>query len=105
MTPPLRALLLLTVVSAVVIGLVPAADKEIRDEKKQPPRKAEPAAVVSIDTPLSPPTWALLERQLLQANSRACRLFYDRYFDERGYFECVERWGGDDGPDDAIENC
>src|SRR5262249_38942914 len=26
-------------------------------------------------------------------------------FDERGYLRCVERWGGDDGPDDAIENC
>src|SRR5438445_129825 len=24
--------------------------------------------------------------------------------DERGYLRCVERWGGDDGPDDAIEN-
>ena len=23
-------------------------------------------------------------------------------FDERGYLLCVERWGGDDGPDDAI---
>ena len=30
--------------------------------------------------------------------------FFDRYFDDRGYLECVERWGGDDGPDDAIEN-
>src|SRR5262249_18851555 len=34
-----------------------------------------------------------------------CREFYDRYFDERGFMLCVERWGGDDGPDDAIENC
>src|SRR5262249_56262232 len=24
---------------------------------------------------------------------------------ERGWLLCVERWGGDDGPDDAIENC
>ena len=30
---------------------------------------------------------------------------FSRYFDERGYLQCVERWGGDDGPDDAIENC
>ena len=35
---------------------------------------------------------------------RACVEFFDRYFDDRGYLECVERWGGDDGPDDAIEN-
>jgi hypothetical protein len=40
----------------------------------------------------------------LRANTAACREFFDRYFDERGYLLCVERWGGDDGPDDAIEN-
>jgi hypothetical protein len=62
-------------------------------------------AVVKIDTPLPAPAWALLQRQLLKANARACRAFYDRYFDDRGFLECVERWGGDDGPDDAIENC
>ncbi len=60
---------------------------------------------VSIDTPLSPPTWALLQRSLLDANTAACREFARRYHDERGYLRCVERWGGDDGPDDAIECC
>jgi hypothetical protein len=62
-------------------------------------------ALVVIDTPMSPPTWALLQRELLRANAAACREFFDRYFDERGWFLCVERWGGNDGPDDAIENC
>src|ERR1700746_3406650 len=60
--------------------------------------------VLRIDTPMSPPTWALLERSLLQANAAACKEFYERYFDDRGWLLCVERWGGDDGPDDAIEN-
>ena len=60
---------------------------------------------ISVQTPMSPPGWALLERQLLRANTAACREFFGRYFDERGYLLCVERWGGDDGPDDAIENC
>ncbi|MBI2809180.1 MAG: hypothetical protein HYX68_29715 [Planctomycetes bacterium] len=60
---------------------------------------------VVITTPVSPPAWALLQRQLLDANARACREFYAKYFDERGWLLCVERWGGDDGPDDAIENC
>jgi hypothetical protein len=46
----------------------------------------------------------LLERELLKANTVACQEFFDTYFDERGYLMCVERWGGDDGPDDAIEN-
>jgi hypothetical protein len=59
---------------------------------------------VEVTSPMSPPGWALLERELLRASARACREFYDHYFDDRGYLECVERWGGDDGPDDAIEN-
>ena len=59
---------------------------------------------LTIDTPVPPPHWALLERQLLKYQSQACRKFYDHYFDERGYLLCVPRWGGDDGPDDAAEN-
>jgi len=59
---------------------------------------------IRLETPMPPPSWALLERELLRANVRACEEFYARYFDDRGYLECVERWGGDDGPDDAIEN-
>ena len=61
-------------------------------------------AVVAVDSPMPPPAWAVLQRELLRANERACAEFFDRYFDDRGYLECVERWGGDDGPDDAIEN-
>jgi hypothetical protein len=57
------------------------------------------------NTPVSPPTWALLQRQLLDANVGACEEFFNKYFDEKGFLLCVERWGGDDGPDDAIENC
>lgn len=60
--------------------------------------------VIEIATPMSPPTWALLERELLRANEAACKEFYARFFDDRGWLLCVERWGGDDGPDDAIEN-
>lgn len=59
---------------------------------------------LSIESPMTPPTWALLERELLRSNAAACEEFFARYFDDRGYLECVERWGGDDGPDDAIEN-
>ena len=59
---------------------------------------------ITIDQPMSPPKWALLERELLRANTAACEEFFARYFDERGFLLCVERWGGDDGPDDAIES-
>jgi hypothetical protein len=68
-------------------------------------RAATQSAALHIDTPMIPPEWALLQRRLLQNESDACAAFYDRYFDARGYFQCVERWGADDGPDDAIENC
>lgn len=59
---------------------------------------------LTVGEPVPPPEWALLQRELLRANAVACREFFDRYFDERGFLLCVERWGGDDGPDDAIEN-
>ncbi len=68
------------------------------------PVAAQPA-VVRVQTPVSPPAWALLERELLRTSGAACEEFFAKYFDERGYLRCVERWGGDDGPDDAIENC
>jgi len=82
LVPPLAGLAVLVVTGALCAGEV----------------------TIAIDTPMPPPTWALLERELLRANTRACEEFYSRYFDDRGYLECVERWGGDDGPDDAIEN-
>jgi hypothetical protein len=65
--------------------------------------RAQP--VMHVKSPMSPPTWALLERELLKTSAAACEEFFAKYFDERGYLMCVERWGGDDGPDDAIENC
>ena len=67
------------------------------------PARAEAIPSVLLARPMPPPTWALLERELFKANAIATEAFYDRYFDERGYLLCVERWGGDDGPDDAIE--
>jgi hypothetical protein len=62
------------------------------------------APQITIQTPMSPPIWALLEREVLRASTAACEEYFAKYFDERGYLLCVPRWGGDDGPDDAIEN-
>jgi len=59
---------------------------------------------VAVETPMSLPLWALLERELLKQQTLAIQEFYRKYFNERGYLLCVPRWGGDDGPDDAAEN-
>ena len=60
-------------------------------------------ATLVIKTPMAPPAWALLERELLRFNSLACERFADKYVDERGYLLHTPRWGTLDGPDDAIE--
>ncbi|MBM3784089.1 MAG: hypothetical protein FJW30_06990 [Acidobacteria bacterium] len=59
--------------------------------------------ILKIDTPMPPPDWALAQRALLHAYSEAAEEFAAKYVDERGYLKCVERWGGNDGPDDAME--
>ncbi|MEJ7604964.1 MAG: hypothetical protein WKF37_01540 [Bryobacteraceae bacterium] len=58
---------------------------------------------ITIDTPMAPPEWALLQRELLSANSKAADRFAAKYLDERGYLLHTMRWGTLDGPDDAIE--
>jgi hypothetical protein len=63
---------------------------------------AEP--VLSVDSKMAPPAWAVLERRILDASTPALTEFYNKYYDDRGYVQCVLRWGADDGPDDAFEN-
>lgn len=60
--------------------------------------------LLEITTPMAPPDWALLERELIECQTDACQAFFDRYFDANGFLTAIERWGGNDGPDDAIEN-
>ena len=59
----------------------------------------------TINAAMDPPEWALLQRELLHAHTAACVQFFQRYFDpSNGWLETTVRFGGDDGPDDAIEN-
>ncbi len=58
---------------------------------------------IEISTPMSPPAWALLELEVLQASSMAAEELYATYNDERGYLLHTPRWGTLDGADDAIE--
>jgi len=56
-----------------------------------------------VRTPMPPPEWALLEREVLRYNSLAVDEFAKKFMDERGYLLHTPRWGTLDGPDDAIE--
>src|SRR5688572_12688921 len=87
--PMLRSSLAVLLMVVPAVGLLLAA--------KTPPTMA-------VDTPMPAPAWAALERKLLADNVPACREFYAKYYDQRGYIQCFLRWGANDGPDDAFEN-
>jgi hypothetical protein len=59
--------------------------------------------VIAINTPMPPPAWAYLERALLKESTGAAVEFAAKYIDPRGHFRGLERWGGNDGPDDVME--
>jgi hypothetical protein len=65
---------------------------------------AAPPVGITVDTPMAAPRWARLEREILAANVPACREFFQKYYDDRGYLQAYLRWGANDGPDDAFEN-
>ena len=47
----------------------------------QPVSAVAPDIKITIGSPMAPPSWALLERALLQENTTACREFFDKYFE------------------------
>ena len=59
---------------------------------------------IEVSTPMSPPSWAFMEHALLKENVRYIEAFAEKYVNPvTGYLDCEERWGGGDGPDDAME--
>ena len=68
------------------------------------PVLAQPRVPIRVDSRMPAPAWATLQRRLLAENVPACREFYQKYYDDRGYLQCFLRWGANDGPDDAFEN-
>ena len=65
------------------------------------PCRAEPW--ISIDEPMAPPAWALVQRALLEANADAALQVAGKYADQRGWLSITPNWGGMDGPDDVME--
>ncbi|WP_420144313.1 hypothetical protein [Sphingobium sp.] len=64
--------------------------------------RAAPPTIVA-DKAMAAPVWATMQRQLLDANAAACAAFYAAYVDKRDRLKVFERWGANDGPDDAAE--
>ena len=60
-------------------------------------------ALLTAATPMKAPTWAVMQRKLIKANEEACKAFYAQYVDRRDHLRVFERWGANDGPDDAAE--
>ncbi len=52
---------------------------------------------------MAAPRWALLQRRLLAANAAACEAFFAKYVGPGDALQVFERWGANDGPDDAAE--
>lgn len=61
--------------------------------------------IIEINEYMPAPQWAISEQQLLKENLTFLELVTAKYINPiTGHLECVEHWGGSDGPDDAMEN-
>lgn len=67
------------------------------------PASARKSNAIAVTTPMATPRWAELQRRLLAANAEACDTYYRRYVGPNDELQCFERWGANDGPDDAAE--
>ncbi|MFC1539389.1 hypothetical protein ACFL6H_08190 [Candidatus Latescibacterota bacterium] len=63
----------------------------------------QPQTIIEIETPMSPPDWAIMERELLKSSSDAVEEFAEAFLDDRGYLLHTPRWGTLDGTDDAVD--
>ena len=91
----------MTAATRAVVVILGTCALSVTAARVPPPLRS---ASLRVDSRMAAPRWATLERQLLAENVPACREFFRKYFDDRGYLQCVVRWGANDGPDDAFEN-
>ncbi|MFY0654649.1 MAG: hypothetical protein JXQ96_21625 [Cyclobacteriaceae bacterium] len=59
---------------------------------------------IVIESPMTATEWALGQRKLFKLYDSAVRMFDDKYIGDNGFLKVIERWGGNDGADDAMEN-
>ncbi|MHB1296100.1 MAG: hypothetical protein ACYC4R_14010 [Anaerolineae bacterium] len=60
--------------------------------------------VITSQNTCPPPTWALMERRLIDAMNEAAPVYQERYTRADGAFVWRERWPGFDGSDDGYES-
>jgi|GEM_PF-6865283 len=87
--------LLTGLIFASVCAATPRAAAELPDG----------TVVIEIKSRQLPPQWALTQRLLLAENVRSANTYFHKYWDERGYLKCIERWGWNDGSDDVLQGC
>ena len=68
-----------------------------------PARARAVAPVMAVGERGPAPDWAILQRRLLTANAAACEAFFAKYVGKDDALQVFERWGANDGPDDAAE--
>ena len=65
---------------------------------RSPRRHADGLDRCRIDTPMAPPRWASLQRQLLAANMAACEAFYAKYVDANDALQVLRALGSQRRP-------
>src|SRR5262249_34947502 len=68
-------------------------------------RPGPPGPRFLFENPFLPPPGRRSKASRWRGTARRGAGFLSGSLPTRGLLLCVERWGGDDGPDDAIENC
>lgn len=59
---------------------------------------------IVIDSAITPPAWALAQRELIRMNGAGAVLYADAFLDAQGFLPVTPGWGVGDGPDDLTEN-
>jgi hypothetical protein len=86
------------------VGLIAALSLSGCTPPDEPALDQPAVAAIDITAPMAAPEWALEQRKLFALYEAAVRLFDDKFVTDEGHLDVVERWGGNDGPDDAMES-
>ena len=93
-------------VSAAIVFLTACLSLVFAQQNGTPPKTlAFPIAapVILVNQPMRPPSWAFVERAMLNAAADGVQQWVNRNVTPDGAVNIPERWGVSDGPDDIME--